>query len=396
MSRFDVIGLDDNPQQHFTPEVMALIAAGKVFSGGKRHYEIISSLLPEGARWIDITVPLDKVFEQYIPLDEIVVFASGDPLFYGFANTIQKRVPEAEIRVYPAFNSLQMLAHRLVMPYQDMRIVSLTGRPWHAFDRALIEHSPQIGILTDREHTSSAIAARMLDYGYSYYTIYVGEHLGNPSKEKIYRLEPEEVKDQTFGFPNCLILSGKESLPARQYGIPDALFHHLNGREKMITKMPVRLLTLQMLGLPECHRFWDVGFCTGSVSIEARLQFPHLHITAFEIREEGRELMETNSKRFGTPGIQTLIGDFLEADLSDLESPDAVFIGGHGGKLKEIIRKIKNKITTNGVIVFNSVSEESLALFREAIEEVNMEIDRQTAVTIDDYNRIIICRAVCR
>ena len=45
-----------------------------------------------------------------------------------------------------------MLAHRLVMPYHDMRIVSLTGRPWPEFDKALIERTEKIGILTDKEH----------------------------------------------------------------------------------------------------------------------------------------------------------------------------------------------------------------------------------------------------
>ena len=29
------------------------------------------------------------------------------------------------------------------MPYDDMRTVSLTGRPWHEFDRALIERAPK-------------------------------------------------------------------------------------------------------------------------------------------------------------------------------------------------------------------------------------------------------------
>jgi len=397
MSRFYVIGLDDNPEQHFTPEVMELISSGYVFSGGKRHYEIVSSLLPVSVQWIDITVPLDRVFEQYTLYEEIIVFASGDPLFYGFANTIQKRLPDADIKVYPVFNSLQTLAHRLAMPYQDMRIVSLTGRPWHKFDRALIERTIQIGVLTDREHTPVTIAERMIEYGYSHYTLFIGEHLGNPSKEKIYRLKPGEVKRQEFGFPNCLILlEGDKPLIARPYGIPDAEFEHLNGREKMITKMPVRLLTLQMLGLPECRYFWDIGFCTGSVSIEARLQFPHLHVTAFEIREEGYELIETNSKRFGTPGIQVFIGDFCETDLSGLESPEAVFIGGHGGKLKEIVRKVKEKLAPGGVIVFNSVSEESLELFRDAIAEIKMKIDREMVVTIDNYNTITICRTILR
>ena len=129
--RFIVIGITDAPQPWFPPEVRELIKGGKVFSGGKRHHEIVAPLLPEGAEWIDITVPLDKVFEKYrSPLPNrggaLVIFASGDPLFFGFANTLRREFPEAEIQVFPTFNSLQMLAHKLVMPYHDMRIVSLT------------------------------------------------------------------------------------------------------------------------------------------------------------------------------------------------------------------------------------------------------------------------------
>ncbi len=73
---------------------------------------------------------------------------------------------------------------------------------------------------------------------------------------------------------------------ALPFGIPDTEFALLNGREKMITKMPIRLLTLQALELSRRQVFWDIGFCTGSVSIEAKQLFPHLQIEAFEIRPE--------------------------------------------------------------------------------------------------------------
>ena len=90
--KFIVIGITDHPKPFFTPEVMEIIKSGKVFSGGKRHHEIVGSLLPTDAKWIDIIVPLDDVFEQYKSLtSDIIVFASGDPLFFGFANTIQRK-----------------------------------------------------------------------------------------------------------------------------------------------------------------------------------------------------------------------------------------------------------------------------------------------------------------
>ena len=66
--RFIVIGITDNPDPWFPPEVLEMIKQGKVFSGGKRHHEIVASFLPTDAQWINITAPLDAVFEQYSSL----------------------------------------------------------------------------------------------------------------------------------------------------------------------------------------------------------------------------------------------------------------------------------------------------------------------------------------
>lgn len=404
--RFIVIGITDNPTPWFPPEVMEIIKQGKVFSGGKRHHEIVASFLPANAEWIDITVPLDAVFEQYH--DEVVVFASGDPLFFGFANTIRRKMPEAEIVVYPTFNSLQMLAHRLMMPYHDMRIVSLTGRPWPELDKALIERAKKIGVLTDKEHTPTAIAQRMLEYGYTNYSISIGEHLGNPEKEKVTTLTLDEAVLRDFDYPNCIILnwlsrSGRRAKPSCHschswFGIPDSDFSLLDGREKMITKMPIRLLTLQALELPKRRVFWDIGFCTGSVSIEARLQFPHLDIEAFEIRPECEAIIQENARRFGTPGINVHIGDFLETDITTLPCPDAVFIGGHGGKLKLIIKKVMTVLTDDGCIVMNSVkapkvTTDSHQLWDEVCQELELQQAPPTKLILNDNHPIEVLKA---
>ena len=404
--KFIVIGITDNPNPWFPPEVMETIKQGRVFSGGKRHHEIVLSFLPSDAEWIDITVPLDAVFEQYYSRFSvhdslpIIVFASGDPLFFGFANTIKRKMPEADIVVYPTFNSLQMLAHRLVMPYHDMRIVSLTGRPWPAFDKALIERVGKIGILTDKEHTPAAIAQRMLDYGYDSYQMIVGEHLGNPSLEKISTLSLEEAVRRDFSNPNCVILDAFNHQPSainHPFGIPDSDFVLLDGREKMITKMPIRLLTLQALDLPNRHVLWDIGFCTGSVSVEARLQFPHLTICAFEIRPECESIIKENARRFGAPGIEIHIGDFLETDITALPRPDAVFIGGHGGRLKEIMAKALTVLPEGGVIVFNSVTSpkvpiDSRRLWNEACQDFGLRQEPPLHIQLNDYNPIEILK----
>lgn len=393
-TKFHVIGIDDNHEQYFSSEIKEIVNSHQIFSGGARHHEIVKYFLPENYIWIDIIVPLANVFQQYRSYNEIVVFASGDPLFFGFANTIQREMPKAEIKLHPHFNSLQILAHRLILPYQDMHIVSLTGRPWLKFDQALIEGYPKIGVLTDnKEHIPSAIAKRMLEYGYDNYTMHVGELLGNREKEKVSSFELKDVAERRFKFPNNLILV-RTKTRERPFGIPESEFHLLNGRAKMITKMPIRLLSLNMLDLRYKSVFWDIGFCTGSVSIEAKMQFPQLEVFAFEQRDEGAELMFKNARKFGTPGITTLAGDFTHINISELPSPDAVFIGGHGGKMNEIITKVVDVLSPNGTIVFNSVSDESRNLFLRAIGNKGLKLDQSITIRVNDFNAIDVMKTI--
>lgn len=388
MYRCNVIGLSDSHRLWLTPEVTRIISEGHVFSGGKRHHEIIADLLPDEYTWIDITVPIDVVLQRYKSFDDIVVFASGDPLFYGFATTLLRAFPDVEMKVYPTFNSLQMLAHRMNMPYHDMYTVSLTGRPWHRFDEALIRGERLIGCLTDRKKTPNVIWKRMQEYGFDNYVMYVGENLGNEEKEHVGIYAPA----RDYPSPNCIILQ-QQSIRRQNIGIADSEFHLLDGRSKMITKMPVRLASLAALQLADKHSLWDVGFCTGSVSIEARLAFPHLMVTAFEIREEGEKLMQENSRKFHAPGIDARIGDFCTADISKCPAPDAVFIGGYGGKMREVLTKVKSVLAPSGCIVFNSVSEKSRESFLSITKELGMQPETVHTITVDNNNPITILRA---
>ena len=433
---FIVIGIDDNREQWFAPEVREAIASHRVFSGGRRHHEIVKDALPETHEWIDITVPIDAVFKKYDAIDEtIVVFASGDPLFFGFANTIKRMIPDAQITLYPSFNSLQMLAHRIVLPYHDMKIVSLTGRPWQELDAALIRGEKKIGVLTDGTHTPSAIAARMLHYGFSNFEMIVGENLGNRERERVLHLSLNEALEREFERPNCAIIINEElrikneeytvnesiinssfgseaTILHSSFGLPDHLFQGLEGRPKMITKAAIRVLTLASLDLQHRKSFWDIGFCTGSVSIEARLMFPHLRVTAFEVRPEGRELMETNAVRFHAPGIQAFIADFLKVDVSALKDeeghaipmPDAIFIGGHGGRLQDVIEKVHACLQEGGVMVYNCVDPASVTderirsdseeIFNKTASQLGMEVLKPLSVTVDDYHPIKILKAL--
>ena len=118
-----------------------------------------------------------------------------------------------------------------------------------------------------------------------------------------------------------------------------------------------------------------------------------MKITSFEIRPEGEELMARNARKFGTPGITTVIGDFMKESLEQYPAPDAVFIGGHGGELVPMIALVKHYLKPGGEILFNSVSEESLRMFEDGISKAGMSIIATHRIAVDMFNPILIYKA---
>ncbi|WP_461642865.1 precorrin-6y C5,15-methyltransferase (decarboxylating) subunit CbiE [Labilibaculum euxinus] len=392
MFNFYIIGIPDRMEVSLSDEVKEVLQNHHYFSGGKRHRNLVASYLPENSKWIDVVIPLEGTFLVYEQIDEpIVVIASGDPLFFGIGNTIKCRFPDAKIKVYPYFNSLQLLAHEFQLAYGEMTICTLTGRNWVNLDQELIRGKKCIGVLTDKRKTPATIAARMLDAGFDNYKMIVGSKLGG-EEQYCTEISLHEVVDKDFAHPNCLILIQEREIK-RILGIHEADFHILEGRPKMITKRSIRLNSISFLELNNAKHLWDVGYCTGSVSIEAKQFAPHLQVTAFERREESKELLKLNQRKFCVPGIDGIHGDFFNIDLSAIQSPDRIFIGGHGGKLNEMMNRLCAVLHDDGIIVFNAVSEATKLDFLRAAKELQMEITDQMIIQQDDHNPIVIFQA---
>ncbi len=387
-----VVGISNNSNFSLSDEVKLQLPLHRVFSGGKRHYELIKEHLPAGHEWIEIKSDVKQLIERYKQLNEsIVVFASGDPLFYGFANTIKKLHAEAKLKVYPHFNSLQLLCHKFNIAYQHMSNTSVHGRSWAELDAALIYQKELIGVLTDPVKTPAIIARRILEYGFENYRMFVGEALESED-ETTKELSLAEAAVTEFDPLNCVLLV-RTFQKQKVFGIPDEDFLGLENRPNMITKMPVRLVSLSQLDLYNRNTLWDIGFCTTSVSIEAKKHFPFLNIIAFEKREECDALFESNTRKHSTPGITKVMGDFFENDLSSFPSPDAVFIGGHGNRLQELIQQIDAYLLPSGRLVMNAVKEESKTQFIKAVGELNYRLLESMVITIDNHNPITILTA---
>jgi precorrin-6Y C5,15-methyltransferase (decarboxylating) len=366
-----------------------MISENRNFAGGVRHKKLVERFLPGNYKWENITVPLSKVFDAIKgSTGDWVIFASGDPLFYGIGISLKREFPDASIRVLPDFNSLQNLAHRFHLPYGEFHTISLTGRSFDELDEALIRGTSKIGVLTDRKRTPAVIVERMLEYGYSNYKIYYGECLGG-EKERVLEITLEEMLKLNVKRPNCFYLEKTDNRIPKK-GIPEGEFEHLKGRPHMITKMPIRLTTLSYLEFQDKRIFWDIGSCTGSISIEAKLHYPHLKVIAFEKRPESKKLITGNARKFQTPGIDLRINDYLKEPKDGLSPPDAVFLGGYGGRMKELLDDIKTRMRPGAVLAFNSVSAQSRKQFTEWCEKNQCELTVQQQISIDSHNPIYI------
>lgn len=101
-----------------------------------------------------------------------------------------------------------------------------------------------------------------------------------------------------------------------------------------ITKEEVRAIALSKLDIENAKNFMDIGAGTGSICIEAALKNPNLDVIAIERHNHAIELIEANKKKFSTKNLNIIEG---YAPIEINEKYDAIFIGGTGKKLEEII-----------------------------------------------------------
>ena len=392
MRHYTVVGLPNTTPVELPAEVRRLVAAHAVFSGGRRHYELVNSLLPNPHTWITIGGDMPALFAEYrAAAAPILVFASGDPLFFGIVRTIQTHDAEATLAVYPAFNSVQRLCAKIGQPYEQVRNVSVHGRSWQQLDEALLHYEPLIAVLTDGVRTPSAIAQRLLDYHFHHYELLVGEDLDGP-RERLGCYALAEAAQAEFLPLNCVLL--RQIAPStRRWGLDDAAFVGLPGRPGMITKKAIRLLSLSQLDLGGRRVFWDVGFCTGSVAIEARRLFPQLAVVAFEQRPECAAILATNARQLSAPGITAVMGDFFAQDLAALPAPDAVFVGGHGGRLPELLARLDALLPPGGTVVLNAVLPASHDQFLIQAPALGWELAPPQRVQLDQHNPIWVLTA---
>ena len=135
-------------------------------------------------------------------------------------------------------------------------------------------------------------------------------------------------------------------------GLHDDDFQQRRPLRGQITKREVRAVALHSLGLRRDSLVWDVGSGTGSVAIEAGLIAREGRVLAIERDPDSLLLLENNVARLSAGNVEVVPGEAPEV-FPRLEDPDAVFIGGNGGKLNDILDQAALRLKPRGRIVLN-------------------------------------------
>jgi precorrin-6Y C5,15-methyltransferase (decarboxylating) len=134
-----------------------------------------------------------------------------------------------------------------------------------------------------------------------------------------------------------------------------------------LTHADVRAIVLaRFRELPE-GSLWDVGAGLGGVAVELARAFPRREVVAVERSAERSGFLAINRARFGAYNLRLIAGEAPEA-LDHAGRPSGVFLGGSGGRLRDILALVLDRLLPTGRLVATFVGLENLAETMEALK----------------------------
>ncbi|MDF2959443.1 MAG: subunit CbiE of precorrin-6y C5,15-methyltransferase [Paenibacillus sp.] len=360
-SRPKVIGIGDNGKDSLLPLYLDWIGQSDVLIGGERQLQFFPEyrgekvVLKSGLK--ELTARLKAESGQG---RRTVVLASGDPLFYGIGGYLSSRL---DVEVYPNLSSVQLAFARIGESWQDAELISVHGRSMKGLAQR-VDGKRKVALLTDEQNNPVAVSAYLLAFGMTEYEVFVAENLdGSDERTGWYKLEElASMEAESFSPLNVVILKHKadaaDVIPAWPLGIDDGLFAQRKPDKGLITKKEIRVLSLAQLALRPDSIVWDIGTCTGSVAIEAARIARQGEVYAIEKNEADLQNCVENMHRFRTD--LTAVQGRAPQGLEAFPDPDAVFIGGSGGELKELLNVCCSRLRPGGRIVLNAATIENL------------------------------------
>lgn len=292
---------------------------------------------------------------------QIVIALSGDPGFYSGAKKLLQELKEYPVTVCAGISSAAYLAARLQISWEDAALISIHGRRQNYIQT--IASSKKTFLLLGGEGCGREICEKIQYYGLQNVKFYIGKNLSYPQEEVFVKRGGDLTPEDLEGLCTVLAENTDPGEWTRQ-SIADEMW--IRGQVPM-TKEEVRTVSISKLHLTEETVLYDIGAGTGSVAVESALQSKKIRVYAIEKNPQAAELIERNKQKFCADWVQVCEGEAPQA-MEGLEPPSHVFIGGSGGRLKEILTCVREK-NPQVRIVINAVSLETLTEVMEAAEE---------------------------
>lgn len=368
--RITLAGMGMGALASMTREVYQACCDADLIIGAKRMLETVKDLGKTSKELYQSQEIADYV-KAHPAYQEIVILLSGDLGFYSGAKklrqilakegVVKNQEPDCQIRQLCGVPSVAYFAARLGMCWEDFALLSLHGRR-HNLPGALESHR-KVFALTDGAKGVRMIARELLDYGFFDTKMYVGSRLSYPEEEILQGTPQDFLEYHSPGVSSVILL--QEQMPKKivTQGIADALF--FRGKAPM-TKEEVRVVSLSKLALTDDAVVWDIGAGTGSVAVECARQCLFGKVYAIEKNQEALELLKQNKYRHKAWNLEIIAGEAPEA-LQTLFAPTHVFVGGSGGRLRELTALAWQK-NPKLRLVLNVISLETLRQVLELME----------------------------
>jgi len=216
-------------------------------------------------------------------------------------------------------------------------------------------------VFTGAQNTPARLARALIAAGHGQEVkLSVACRLLLPDEQLFPDLTPAEVAEREFAEPNVLLVEHLQPLRARAFGREDREYLQRAPEKGLITKQEARVLSLAKLRLAADATVWDIGAGSGAVGLEAAALAPQGHVWAIEKNVADAANARANAVVFQVSNY-TLVEGRAPQYLADWPDPDAVFIGGSGGELAELIALILGRLKPGGRLVMNFVTLENLA-----------------------------------
>ncbi len=347
-----IVSLGPGSRGAMTGEAEAAIRGADCLIGARRMLEAVAA--PGQAQYC--AVAPDAISDYILAHREYRRFAvvmSGDAGFFSGTKKLLPLLDGCETEVIPGLSSLVTLCARLQTSYEDVYVTSLHGRD-HSIVPDVRSHR-RVFALVGGENGIRQLCAALTQAGLGQVTVHVGQRLSYP-EEQIVSGTAAELAEGSYDSLSAALIENKAPDAVVTHGLPDAAF--LRAEAVPMTKSEVRAVALSKLRLTENAVCWDVGAGTGSVAIEMALQAKGGWVYAIERKDAALKLLEENKRALFAENLTVVSGSAPE-DCGTLPAPSHVFIGGSGGRMRQILELVLKK-NPHARIVATAISLESI------------------------------------